>query len=282
MEKIDNFFKNRLEGIEITPSERAKNLFLEKIKDNKDKKFIIFSNTKRLFFGAAAAILLFGFVGLYFYLTPQKNVLAVNKNNSEINNSSIDNKVKEVSKLGLPSKFSSVEVALKSSSNRIILKTTQKFEDLKGLDNTTLAQNIPNVFAEIVNQDIIIEERKSSVISTLKSIDYLPKNALSETMVYISPLQEEELAPVTPLSAIETVEIDEGLKSYYYDTPDKTLFAKVVDELRHIKNGEKVDFNKLGLKPVDELSLNQEGFIASETRQIKETYSWIKSKITNN
>ena len=52
--------------------------------------------------------------------------------------------------------------------------------------------------------------------------------------------------------------------------------------IRHIKNGEKVEFNKLGLKPVDELSLNQEGFIASETRQIKETYSWIKSKITNN
>lgn len=281
MEKIDNFFKNRLEGIEITPSERAKNLFLEKIKDNKDKKFVIFSNTKRLFFGAAAAILLFGFVGLYFYLTPQKNVLAVNKNNSEINNSSIVNKVKEVPKLGLPSKFSSVEVALKSSSNRIISKTTQKFEDLKGLDNTTLAQNIPTVFGEIVNQDIIIEERKSSVISTLKSIDYLPKNALSETMVYVSPLQEEELTPVSPVSEIETNEIVEGINSYF-DTPDKTLFAKVVDELRHIKNGEKVDLNKLGFKPVDELSLNQEGFIASETRQIKETYSWIKSKITNN
>lgn len=281
MEKIDDFFKDRLKGLEITPSERAKNLFLEKVKDKKNKKFVIFSNTKRQFFWAASGTLLFGFVGLYFYLTPQKNVLAVNKNNNEISNSSIVNKVRKVPKLGLLSKFSPVEVALKSSTHRIELKTIQKFDDLKGLDKSTLAQNIPSVFAEIVNQDLIIEERKSSVISTLKSIDYLPKNALSETMVYISPLQEEELTPVTPPSAIETSEIMEDINSHN-DTSDKTLFAKVVDEIRHIKNGEKVDFNILGLKPVDELSLNQEGFIASETRQIKETYSWIKSKITNN
>ena len=281
MEKIDDFFKDRLEGIEITPSERAKNLFLEKIKDKKNKKFVIFSIPKRQFFGAAAATLLFGFVGLYFYLTPQKNVLATNTKKTEIENISIVNKVKEVPKLAISSKFSSIEVAFKSSTNRIKLKNNQKSEDMIGLDNSTLAQNIPTGFAEIENQDLIMEERKSSLISTLKSIDYLPKNALSETMVYISPLQEEELIPVSPISTIETIEIEEGINSHD-DTSDKTLFAKVVDELRHIKNGEKVDFNKLGFKPVDELSLNQEGFIASETRQIKETYSWIKSKIINN
>lgn len=281
MEKIDDYFKDRLKGNEITPSERARNLFLERIKDKKNNNFIIFSSPKRLFFGAAAATLIFGFVGLYFYLTPGKNVLATNTKNSEINNISIVKTVKEVPKLALPSKFSTLEVAFNSSTNRIKTKTTQKVEDLKGLDNSTLAQNISTGFAEVVNQDLIMEERKSSVISTLKSIDYLPKNALSETMVYISPLQDEELTPVTPLSSIEPIESVEGIISND-DTSDKTLIAKVVDELRHIKNGEKVDFNKLGFKPVDELSLNQEGFIASEARQIKETYSWIKSKIANN
>ena len=42
MEKIDDFFKDRLEGIEITPSERAKNLFLEKIKDKKNAGIAVY------------------------------------------------------------------------------------------------------------------------------------------------------------------------------------------------------------------------------------------------
>lgn len=281
MDKLDNFFKERLKELEITPSERARSLFLEKIEKKNKRKFIIFSNTKRLFFGAAAAILLFGLVGVQFFLSPVKNNFAGKNERSDANMISIVNAVKVEAKLALVSKFSNMEETSKTPINQIKLETAVKYEYFNGLKYSTLAQNSPNIFDEIENQDVIIEERKSSDISALKSKDYLHKNAFSETIVYISPLQEEEIAAVTLSSEIETNEIVEGINSDK-DSSDKTLFAKVVDEIRHIKNGEKVDFNKLGLKPVDEFSLNQEGFIASETRQIKETYSWIKSKITNN
>lgn len=281
MDKLDNFFKERLKELEITPSERARSLFLEKIEKKNKRKFIIFSNTKRLFFGAAAAILLFGFVGFQFFLSPVKNNFSRKNEKSDANKNSIVNAVKVETKLALVTKFSNMEVTSKTPINQIKLETAVKYEYFNGLKNSTLTQNIPTIFDEMANQDVIIEERKSSDISALKSKDYLHKNAFSETIVYISPLQEEEIAAVTLSSEIETNEIVEGVNSDK-DSSDKTLFAKVVDEIRHIKNGEKVDFNKLGLKPVDEFSLNQEGFIASETRQIKETYSWIKSKITNN
>lgn len=281
MDKLDNFFKERLKELEIAPSERARSLFLEKIEEKNKKKFIVFSKTKRLFFGAAAAMLLFGFVGFHFYLSPVKNKFSGNKEKSDGNKNSIVNAVKVEAKRALVSKFSNMEVTSKTPLNQINLETTVKYEDFKVVNNSTLAQNIPTIFDEIANQDAIIDERKSSDISALKSKDYLPKNAFFETIVYISPLQEEEIAAVTLSSEIKTNESVEGINSDN-DSSDKTLFAKVVDEIRHIKNGEKVEFNKLGFKPVDELSLNQEGFIASETRQIKETYSWIKSKITNN
>ena len=282
MENIDNFFKKRLEGVEITPSDRARNLFLEKIEDNKKGKFIIFSNSRRLFFGAAASILMFACVGVFFYLSTQKSTIAENNSKNDIEKHSLDKVVKVVPNLALSSKYASNELVIKPPVENINIKTTEKLEELNVLNNSTIAQDIPLALAENVKQDISIEEIKPSVIPVLKSMDLLSKNALSETIVYISSIQEQEIVVVSPSFEIETNQKEKIINSDVEESSDKTLFAKVVDEIRHIKNGEKVDFNKLGLKPVEELTLNQDGFIASETRQIKETYSWIKSKITNN
>jgi hypothetical protein len=43
-----------------------------------------------------------------------------------------------------------------------------------------------------------------------------------------------------------------------------------------------VDFNKLGFKPIEELALDKEGFIVSETNQIKDKINWIKARLNNN
>jgi len=89
-------------------------------------------------------------------------------------------------------------------------------------------------------------------------------------------LNSETIKQVVSLPKVEK---KTSTQDYFND--EKSLIVRVAEEVKGLKKGEKVDFNKLGIKPIEEWSKDEDGFIASETREFKERYIRIKTFLTS-
>lgn len=284
MSLIDNLFSQKLKNHQSTPSERANQLFLSKLEKN--KKVVFWTSSKR-YFAAAASVTMILSLG---YLYNSKNIEATANivNNKIITNATkTDNQVivKEQPELKEPS----------------IIKTIDDLASVNIPNNKSKAVKLQNLSSDSWLKQVSIDEshefinNKGEATNSLKPEDYValvvkedikntteqhPSNE-DDTYIEISPLMPTlaEVLQDTPPAYDYLPNHDFLLESV---EPDNTkLLAKMYEEIKHLKKGEKIDFNKFGLKSLEELALNEEGFIVTEARQIKNTFNRILSRITN-
>ena len=279
MNPIDDFFREKLKNHEVTPSERANQLFMSRLESKKKKKPVPF-----WYFALAASLFIVSLVGVYYY-QGQDDSHAVLTANEELSPNVDTNRAKSLAEVSNP-KTTEVQ---KSGANQADFK------------RVGLKSNITDVFStspEIVltNEKVVqtIEKKETQMVDNKKleeffetennvkmaNIEEARQNKLEETLIYLTPI----LAMNQVNTFNGSLRIPENTKttSDEYFSDDKSLVTRVLDEVKHLKKGEKVDFNKLGFKPIEELALDKEGFIVSETNQIKDKINWIKARLNNN
>lgn len=262
MNPIDDFFQEKLKNHEVKPSDRANQLFLSKLQNKKKKRPVVY-----WYFGLAASLFIVSFVGMYYYNAqkPTSSALATIKpTNSQVIEAPRNNV------LAQGQVVEAVKVSSKSQNSQVLINEL-KIEEVEQQPETS-------VFSEKMTQsEVAIVEP-----STLESKVDLNTKSLGETLIFLTPILA--MNQVTSFNA--SPKISENLNStntsdeYFAD--DKSLLTRVLDEVKNLKKGEKVDFNKLGFKPIEELALDKEGFIVSETNQIKDKINWIRTRLNNN
>lgn len=279
MNPIDDFFQGKLNNHEVAPSERANQLFLSRLETKKKKKSVPY-----WYFALAASLFIVSLVGVYYY-QGQNDAQGVLTATEEINSSTDTNQNKNLAEV-------SHEKIMEAKKSRIHQAGSKK---------TVLESNVTDVFSsspEIVltNPKVVqtSEKKETQAVENKKleeffetenntkmaNIEEARQNKLEETLIYLTPI----LAMNQVNNFNGSLRIPENAKttSDEYFSDDKSLVTRVLDEVKHLKKGEKVDFNKLGFKPIEELALDKEGFIVSETNQIKDKINWIKARLNNN
>lgn len=273
MNQIDDLFSKKLKNMEVAPSDRANALFAEKLAKRKKggRKLPIV-----LWFSMAASLVLVSSVGLYFFKNKEKNVesLAQNTSVNDQNSSGIAPKKSQ--------EFGNTQVhdLVESNKSQVKLlnyssKSTESFVAIQVGTQTGTLSIVDKVEPKVIEKQTNTNELAQVEIKQKPIFD-------AETIVLLTPMMGYGTYPKMGENKKSlNIESNIGEKEDYF-SEDKSLFVRVIDEVKNLKKGEKVDFNKLGFKPIEELAMNQDGFIVSETREIKDKINWIKARFNNN
>ena len=280
MNQIDDLFSKKLKNMEVAPSDIANALFAEKLANRKKggRKLPIV-----LWFSMAASLVLVACVGLYFFKNKEKNVEALAQNTS-VKDQNTNLKAQN-----------SIEIATKRSQEFLNVQTQVQVEaknsqpkpsnvSSKATDGFVAVQpEIQKVAPTIVEKTEVKIIENKAITSELAQVENKQKPIFdAETIVLLTPLMGYGSYPKMGENRKSlNIQTNVGEKEDYF-SEDKSLFVRVIDEVKNLKKGEKVDFNKLGFKPIEELAMNQDGFIVSETNQIKDKINWIKARLNNN
>jgi hypothetical protein len=280
MNPIDDFFREKLANQEVKPSDRANQLFLSKLENKKKRRIVPYR-----YFAMAASLFIVSLAGVYFY------------NKSKVSNHTLTSNILNSEEATSPSELN--EMANKKEEKLADLVPTSKYLktgfaefSIKKPNDVIALAVVPSESADNVD---INEPKEISLIDVNSKIGIDSKTVLANKTGFKSENLEETLIFLTPILALNQVntfgvnpKISENSNSVVtastdeYFSDDKSLVTRVLDEVKNLKKGEKVDFNKLGFKPIEELALDKEGFIVSETNQIKDKINWIKARLNNN
>lgn len=276
MENIDKKYADKLKGFEIKPSDRVNAIFQQKIKE-KQKKVVFFNLSKTI--GIAASIILTALISIYYYNdtnipTVAQEItkelpLSNDSSNKSITTPTIILEADQIKTIVDKPFIVNKQLALNSKSNVKPSKSTEsnlKIMEIRGLENATTK----SIESKIDIKTNLKVDNNTLAFNTPKENE--------EILVYLTPLPIKEKSKVD--SEIQILD-NSNSNTFGDEIYDKSLITKVLEEVKGLKRGESVDFEKLGFKSIDELALNNEGFIASETRQIREKVYWIKSKLNN-
>lgn len=280
MNPIDDFFREKLANQEVKPSDRANQLFLSKLENKKKRRIVPYR-----YFAMAASLFIVSLAGVYFY------------NKSKVSNHTLTSTLPNSEEATSPSELN--EMANKKEENLADLVPTSKYLktgfaefSIKKPNDVIALAVVPIESADNVD---INKPKEISLIDVNSKIGIDSKTVLANKTGFKSENLEETLIFLTPILALNQVnnfgvnpkilensnsKVTTSTDEYFSD--DKSLVTRVLDEVKNLKKGEKVDFNKLGFKPIEELALDKEGFIVSETNQIKDKINWIKARLNNN
>jgi hypothetical protein len=279
MNPIDDFFREKLKNHEVTPSERANQLFMSRLESKKKKKPVPF-----WYFALAASLFIVSLVGVYYYqgqddaqavLTATEGPnLSTDTNRSKSSADFSNQKPLKVQKTGV------YQAELKSSDLKITLTDGYSTSPEIVLTNEKLVQTSEKKEIKVVDNKKLEEFFETENNVKMANIEEARQNKLEETLIYLTPILA--VNQVNTFKGSPSIPENTKASSDEYFSDDKSLVTRVLDEVKHLKKGEKVDFNKLGFKPIEELALDKEGFIVSETNQIKDKINWIKARLNNN
>jgi hypothetical protein len=270
MNPIDDFFRDKLKNHEVQPSNRANQLFFSKLESTKKKKLVPF-----WYFALAASLFIVSSMGVYYYqgqddaqvmLTPPDKVDI--SNDKSLAMSSTPKPLNVQKTIVNQAELKSNVIDVFSKSPKIVLTN----EKIVQISEEKVTQAVENKKLEE------FFERENNV--KMANIEEARLHKLEETLIYLTPILA--VNQVNSFNGSPKVPEDIKNNSDEFFSDSKSLVTRVLDEVKHLKKGEKVDFNKLGFKPIEELALDKEGFIVSETNQIKDKINWIKARLNNN
>lgn len=222
----------KLKELEITPSERAHQLFLSKLEESAPKK----AGYWKYFATAASVVMALGFL---YYMQNHQEVL-------QHNTTAVLPKTPEKSEIITP--VAPVE-------EEINLPPVVKTPTLAAVHQTETFTYEEEIIAPKINQTVLREEVALKELNPEISYRYHSTNLRDFTIV----------------DALVPLEIErEEVQLTQMDVPEsKPLLAKVVKEIQYVKQGEKPDLDRAGIKPAATL-MAKNGLLANESRQIKE------------
>lgn len=293
---LDDFFAERLSNHEVTPSQRAMDRFHEKLaeREKKDSPIMLVRPKAWYYYGAAASVALLMTIG-YLQFNTEKTVAGPAGNVAQTekpvqkpvlktdNNAVADNTVRiDLGEVQM-SKDGSVDKEIKKTVKPVVAPQATPLAAQKSVDelirDIEIDERPKDQLAQALDKSEAVKAGQNTIASTDQN--KLFKSEVGETIVLITTIPEEEV--------IHLPNQDSGISKSRVlamgaDKADeeKSVFSRVFGEIRNLKHGEKVNLAKLGLKSDDSESAREDGFIASETKQLKQGWQWIKGKINNN
>lgn len=254
MDKLDSHFSKKLRDLEVTPSERANQLFLSKLAAQEPAKKPVW----KYFASAASVVLVLGLLWM----------LHLNTNDT-------------VASLPTETEIEQAIKVISTEEERVaVAKTPEKIDEVT-LDKpeTTqyeTAKPIHKVTEKIVAYQEVVEIKttEENQRTKLEQLDKLnisykyQRSNLTDYSIIDVHTAGIEVTPETVIPMSLPKEEEKG---------EKTLLAKMVDEAKYVLNGEKPDFDRAGIKPAaSTIAYNENSFIAHESRQIKDGFNKIK------
>jgi hypothetical protein len=286
MNQVDKLFSEKLAEHATMPSNRANELFLSRLEQK--KKTVFWTSSKRYFAAAASVMLVAGIGYLNMNKTevsspqvatnsavPKLNTLKTNvepvesgKNNIVANeqNAEIKTQVKTV--------FSPINSFV--ATNQLSTQKTVNIDDkLK-----SFTPDESNDYLNNKNTTVAIAKPDTRPIETVLDPTSDENKNADDTFIIISPMTEAYVGvDMTDIpSILDLPSLDNAL---LVEDQEERLLTKIYDEVKGLKKGQHLDFNKFGFKSLEEMALNDQGFIVSKAREIKSKLQWIKSKINN-
>lgn len=297
--QVDEYFLSKLGDFEVQPSSEARQKFLSRLEEKEHKPAGIFVFK---YFSMAASMLLFLGLGWWYF------------------RSSSDVKPTELASVNIPTQKSAVanqvpiavnmDTEKYSKNNSLAESSALVKETIEALNVKILAPTSSkdkNTFGPNLaineNNNVLTELKRYSHINVDDSIEFIENKSNSGNSDFTKQTYEEVQIAYEPRSIDDTYILISPIPAEtptftelsrppgefdHYAAPDRIVFeqdvslvAKVLKEVKQLKKGEKVDFSKLGFKPIEELALSEDGFLVSESRQIKQKLNWIKTKIIN-
>jgi hypothetical protein len=278
MNPIDDFFREKLSNHELKSSERANQLFLSKLETKKKRKPLPY-----WYFALAASLFIVSLVGVYYYRGQIESNYTLT---STIPDKHFPKERQE-----------SIQYTKANPQNWTLRPENASTQSILQIVKSNKAQqnNVPQTVIELshttktddvqrINQEKLDAFFESENNTKMAIVEENRQNKLEETLIYLTPilaLNQINSFKTIPAISDKNTELNKTITEEYF-ADDKSLVTRVLDEVKHLKKGEKVDFNKLGFRPIEELSLDKEGFIVSETNQIKDKINWIKARLNNN
>ena len=254
MNQIDNHFSKKLRDLEIKPSNRANELFMSKMAaPSKDKKPVW------KYFALAASVMLA--LGVLFALNLNPDVLSTD------------------TAMILPQEQTTTETETPSE-----VETNEPEESIIE-DFITPTVSKPVLASVVVTKDkeVIFTNKTSenqSVASETKRVSLGNVRKINPENVYT--YQSNDLVDYTLIDVIAD-RLDIHSEPNFTEPnqeiklKEKPLIAKVINEVKYLLHGEKLDLERAGIKPAaTTLAHNQSGLIASETQQFRENVHRIK------
>jgi hypothetical protein len=308
MEKhpIDELFAKKMAEYRQEPSQRAFEKFQARVAEREQEKrgggFLSISHNRRWYYGAAAGLA----IALSVVFLSQKE----GKKDDFAQNQGKTNPVEIIQP-----KNTTEPIVKEQLANNSIPKTIEKQPikvsiqkeniDKPIIENTiSIAQNEPKESKENTIQNPIIDhtEVTESIATTvvipeqntdnqtvipnetpvLKGIQ--PQNTVEnveEPVVLANNFQPIEEAELMPMIDEDSVTEFDKLRQAAMEREEnsKSFLARLSDEYKHLKYGEKVDLNNLKVKPKDVLARADEQILREERNDIKETFYRKFSKI---
>jgi hypothetical protein len=289
MNQIDKLFSEKLAEHASTPSKRANELFLSRLEKN-TKKTVFWTSSKR-YFAAAASVVLVAGIG-YFANTNSStkpglaaNAPAVERVSApavvapeKIQSNSTENQLAEnnTNISAKTFKINSLAPTFLQKENTAALDSKQELKDDK-LRSFTLDESLDYLNPE---QKITMTRPDTKSLEPVfeQTSDELKTN--DDTFIIISPMTEAYVSVdmMDIPSILDQPSLDNAL---IVEDHEERLLTKIFEDVKHLKKGQHLDLSKFGFKSLDELAMNDEGFIVTEARKIKSKLQWIKSKINN-
>jgi hypothetical protein len=291
--RLDELFRQKLSNIEITPTEEVKQRFLVQVKSNKRKVKPIW------YFSAAASLLLISSMS-WFAIFRSESAISEVKNplidssvaeSVELNSFGLSNYTNKLSKLSTierqNTRTQSLDMAKNSHQKKLFVEPIETinnvvlFEEQKPL---TGVLEVDELIQDKLTIALQAAERKRSELelkeSDVSSNKELFQKSVGETVIIVSSELEPdifipELNSDSPISLAEATDL--GLAKM---DEERSLFAKVFTELKHLKHGEKVSLNDLTASSEKSFINNEDSFLGHETIEFRERYKWLKGKLT--
>ncbi len=283
---VDDFFAERLADHQAVPSPRAFDKFQERLAEREKKAmpFLGIRPKSWYYYGAAASVALLMTIGYLQYNGDVKpgdqlarSTPATQDAGRPVQSVQTEAPRQEPEKIQPSGLLAQAETVSPVYSTHRSTSAATSAKSTESVPVTVTAPEVPEAVIPAQNQLAInVEKVEARKIADLQesTTGKMERNA-GETVVYITSIPDPQEITGSVKSGGNTLAMNSAEE-------EKSVFSRVFGEIRNLKHGEKVDLARLGLKSSDKELAREEGFIASETRQIREGWQWIKGKINNN
>ena len=306
---IDELFSSNLRNHSTAPSQRAAELFQQRLAQKKRPKGLIFAMpSKKYYWAAAASVLLVLSLGWFILQQDGQPISGLAQNTQEVagqkagtkeltksnqrDNSAIATAPTEAGNTTPQLQLGNVT---KNISKKAIapVKNEQVTPQAETTEKETKPAFEPMILDEPIMDKLTVavlnaeQEKKKELTKNRKgqnSDNTLFKNSVAETVIVISEIQpKEEQLFIPEISGDSRVTIAQATEmGRERQKADRSFIAKVFTEIKHLKHGERLDVAGLSEKSNNTFARSDEGFIANEKEELSYRINKLKEVFGKN
>jgi hypothetical protein len=256
MNQIDNHFSKKLRDLEIKPSDRANELFKSKIAPPSEDKKAIWK-----YFALAASVMLA--LGVLFALNLNPDVLPGTA-------------------VVLPQELEPATETISEAETTIQEEQAEESVIEEFIKQNEQKPVLASVEIPKTKEVILVNKKPENEIATTETKRINLGNVAKINPEKVYTYQSNDLVDYTLIDVIAgrlEVETETSFAEPAQEikVKEKPLIAKVINEVKYLLHGEKLDLERAGIKPAaTALAHNPTGLIASETQQFRENVHRIK------